>query len=98
MNNPHMDRFHEMLRELAIEATDHLPEGKDRSNGKLMILCQDLQEQLHKISRAAAECRIDKEFADKLYANALAFKAEQEHICSQISLHLPREGVNHDVT
>lgn len=97
MNDPHMDRFHEMLRELAIEATDRLPEGKDRSNGKLMILCQDLQEQLHKISRAAAESHLDKEFADKLYANTLAFKAEQEHIFNQYGFQLPREGVNHDV-
>lgn len=98
MNNTYMDRFHEMLREMAIEAIDHMPEGKDRSNGKLLILCHDLQAQLLKIAHAAAECLLDKDLADKLYANTLAFKAEQEHICSQCGLHLPREGVNHDVT
>ena len=98
MNNPHMDRFHELLREMAIEAIDHMPEGKDRSNGKLLILCQDLQAQLLKISHAAAGCLLDKDLADKLYANTLAFKAEQEHICNQYGFQLPREGVNHDVT
>ena len=98
MNKPNMERFHEMLREMAIEVIDHMPEGKDRSNGKLLILCQDLHDQLLKISHAAAKCLLDKDLADKLYANTLAFKAEQEHICSQCGLQLPREGVNHDVT
>lgn len=93
MKKENMMELNEAMRKVVLEMTAHMPEGKNRANGVLMLISDDLTEQLMKLSLAGACTELDRDTAVNLASALLCCKREIETICAlQLAIHLPRTG------
>lgn len=98
MKKEHMMELNEAMRKVVLDLTERMPEGKNRANGVLILISDDLSEQLMKLLRAGAHTEVDRDTAVNLASALLRCKREIETICAANGIDLPRTNETYPET